>query len=53
MTTSPGLIDVRGERAVQGQLTVAAAEEGRETEQVEEEGDHRAGIVSGSELRDQ
>jgi hypothetical protein len=33
--------------------TVAAAEEGQETEQVEQEGDHRDGIVSGSELRDQ
>ena len=41
------------DEVLQGQLTVAAAEEGQETEQVEEEGDHRAGIVSGSELRDQ
>jgi hypothetical protein len=36
---------------LQGELTVAAAEEGQETEQVEQEGDHRAGIVSGSELK--
>jgi hypothetical protein len=40
-------------RVLQGELTVAAAEEGQETEQVEQEGNHRAGIVSGSELRDQ
>ena len=41
------------DEVLQGELTVAAAEERQETEQVEEEGDHRAGIVSGSELRDQ
>jgi len=41
------------DEVLQGELTVAAAEEGQETEQVEEEGDHRAGIVSRSELRDQ
>jgi hypothetical protein len=38
---------------LQGELAVAAAEEGQETEQVEQEGDHRAGIVSRSELKDQ
>jgi hypothetical protein len=32
---------------------VAAAEEGEETEQVEQDGNHRAGIVSGSEPTDQ
>jgi hypothetical protein len=41
------------DEVLQGQLTVAAAKEGQETEQVEEEGNHRAGIVSGSEPRDQ
>jgi len=32
---------------------VAAAEDWENSEQVEQEGDHRAGIVSGLELRDQ
>jgi hypothetical protein len=34
---------------LQGELTVAAAEEGQKTEQLEQEGDHRAAIVSGSD----
>jgi hypothetical protein len=37
---------------LQGKLAVAAAEEREESEQVEEEGNHRAEIVSGSELKD-
>ena len=49
---------VDGELLAQGQvlddeLAMAADEEGEEPKQVEEEGDHRAGIVSGSELTDQ
>jgi len=35
------------------ELAVAAEEEREESKHVEQEGDHRAGIVSGSELRDQ
>jgi hypothetical protein len=34
-------------------LVLAAAEDREEPEQVEQEGEHRAGIVSGSALRDQ
>jgi len=40
---------VQGE-VLQGELAVAAAEEREEAKQVEQEGDHRAGIVAGSEL---
>jgi hypothetical protein len=38
---------------LEGELAVAAAEEGEETKQVEQESDHRTGIVSGPELTDQ
>ena len=38
---------------LKSELTVAAAEEREETKQVEEEGDHRAEILSGSEPTDQ
>ena len=38
---------------LEGELAVAAAEEREEAKQVEQEGDHRAGIVSGSEPTDQ
>jgi hypothetical protein len=34
---------------LQGELAVAAAEEREESKHVEQEGDHRAGILSGSE----
>jgi hypothetical protein len=34
-------------------VVLAAAEDREEPEQVEQEGEHRAGIVSGSALRDQ
>jgi hypothetical protein len=49
---------VHGELLAQGEvlereLAVAAQEEGQETEQVEQEGDYRTQIVSGSEPRDQ
>jgi len=40
-------------QVLEGELAVAAEEEGQETEQVEQEGDHRAGIVSGTKLTDQ
>ena len=40
-------------QVLKGELTRAADEEGEEAEQVEEEGDHRAEIVSGSEPIDQ
>jgi hypothetical protein len=40
-------------KVLEGELTVAADEEGEEPEQVEEEGDHRVEIVSGPELRDE
>jgi hypothetical protein len=40
-------------QVLEGELTVAADEEGEKPEQVEEEGDHRVEIVSGPELRDQ
>jgi hypothetical protein len=40
---------VQGE-VLQGELAVAAAEEREEAKQVEQEGDHRAVIVAGSEL---
>jgi steroid delta-isomerase-like uncharacterized protein len=40
-------------QVLDGELAMAADEEGEEPKQVEEEGDHRAGIVSGSELTDQ
>jgi hypothetical protein len=42
-----GKLLAKGE-VLQGELAVAAEEEGHETEQVEQEGDHRAGILSGS-----
>lgn len=38
---------------LQGKLSVAAAHEWEESEQREQEGDHRAGIFSGSEPIDQ
>jgi hypothetical protein len=38
---------------LEGQLAVAAAQEREESEQMEQEGDHRAGIFSGSEPTDQ
>jgi hypothetical protein len=38
---------------LKSELTVAAAKEREETKQVEEEGDHRAEILSGSEPTDQ
>ena len=38
---------------LQGELAVAAAEEREQPEQVEQEGDYRAGILSGSEVTDQ
>ena len=34
-------------------MAVSAAEEGKQTKQAEQEGDHRAGIFSGSALPDQ
>jgi len=37
--------------AIEGELAVATDEEGEEPKQVEQEGDHRAGILSGSRLR--
>ena len=37
----------------EGELAVAAEQEGEESKQVEQEKDHRAGIVSGSEPTDQ
>jgi hypothetical protein len=47
-----GKLVAQGE-VLQSQLAVAAAEEREESEQVEEDGDHRAEIVSGSEPIDQ
>ena len=47
-----GELVAQGE-VLQGELAMAAAEEGEESKQVEQEGDHRAGIVSGSEPTDQ
>jgi len=47
-----GELVAQGE-VLEGELAVAAAEEGEEMKQVEQEGDHRAGIVSGSEQTDQ
>src|SRR6267378_276468 len=44
-----GELLVQGE-VLQGELAVAAAEEREEAKQVEQEGDHRAVIVAGSEL---
>jgi len=41
-----GELVVQGE-VLQGEMAVAAAEEREESKQVEQEGDHRAGIVSG------
>jgi hypothetical protein len=38
---------------LEGEVAVAAVEEGEETKQVEQQGDHGAEIVSGSELKDQ
>jgi hypothetical protein len=38
---------------LEGELAVAGAEDGEEPEKVEQEGDHRTEIVSGSGLRDQ
>jgi hypothetical protein len=40
-------------QVLEGELAMAAKEEGEEPKQVEQERDHRAGIVSGSMLRDQ
>ena len=40
-------------QVLEGELAVAAAEEGEESKQVEHEGDHQARILSGSELIDQ
>ncbi len=47
-----GELLVQGE-VLQGELAVAAAEEREEAKQVEQEGDHRAVIVAGSEPTDQ
>jgi hypothetical protein len=38
---------------LEGEVAVAAAEEREEAKHVEQEGDHRAGIFSGSEPTDQ
>ena len=38
---------------LEGEVAVVAAEEREEAKQVEQEGDHRAGIFSGSEPTDQ
>jgi hypothetical protein len=47
-----GELLVQGE-VLQGELAVAAADEREESKEVEQEGDHRAGILSGSEPTDQ
>jgi hypothetical protein len=47
-----GELLVQGE-VLQGELAEAADQEGQDTEQVEQECDHRAGILSGSEPTDQ
>jgi hypothetical protein len=46
-----GELVTQGE-VLEGELAVAAAEEGEESQQVEHEGDHQARILSGSELID-
>jgi len=38
-------------QVLEGELAVATDDEGEEPKQVEQEGDHRAGILSGSRLR--
>jgi hypothetical protein len=43
---------LKGE-VLEGELAVAAAQEREESEQMEQEGDHRAGIFSGSKPTDQ
>jgi hypothetical protein len=40
-------------QVLNGELAMAAEEEGQETKQVKQQGDHRAGILSGLGLRDQ
>jgi hypothetical protein len=40
-------------KVLEGEMAVAAAEDREEPEKVEQEGDHRTEIVSGSGLRDQ
>ena len=47
-----GELVAQGE-VLEGELAVAAAEEREESEQVEQQGDHRTAIVSGSEPKDQ
>ena len=47
-----GELVTQGE-VLEGELAVAAAEEQEESKQVEPEGDHRSGILSGSEPTDQ
>src|SRR2546425_10585970 len=47
-----GELVAQGE-VLQGELTVAATEEGEESKHVQQEGDHRARILSGSEPTDQ
>src|SRR5439155_16298219 len=47
-----GELVAQGE-VLEGELAVAAAEEGEETKHVEQEGDHGARILSGSEPTDQ
>src|SRR5881296_1518893 len=40
-------------QVLQGDMAVSAAEEGKQSKQAEQEGDHRAGIFSGSAQPDQ
>jgi hypothetical protein len=40
-------------QVLEGELAMTTDEEEEEPKQVEQEGDHRAGILSGSRLRDQ